>query len=202
MNHLSLRPDQRVAALIDGPALYATSRKLGWDVDFKKLLAFLNSNCILHRAIYFTAFSEGEEFTPIKPLVDWLSYNGYRIVSKPVREYFDDSGRRRVRAHVHVEMAVEMLNLTQFVEHFLVFSGDGELAYAVDAAQERGARVSVVSSMKADQSVSDELRRVADAFVELEDLRETFGKPVPAPRRDIPEADGAVVEPRRPRRTT
>ncbi len=177
MANFGIKEGQRVCVLIDGPSFFATHRALGFDVDFRKLLGHFEENAELHRAIYFTAVSEGDDYTPVKPLVDWLSYNGFRLVSKPLREFTEASGRRRTKGALTVEIAVEMLENSAFAEHLLLFSGDGELAYAVEAVQRRGCRVTVVSSVKPEaMTVSDDLRRVADRFVDLADVKDIIFK--------------------------
>lgn len=180
MNSFGIGSSQRVAIMIDGPNLFNTSKNLGFDVDFKKLLGLFEQNCLLHRAVYFNMLSERDDTTPVKPLVDWLSYNGYKTVTKPFREFTDASGTRRTKGSMHVEMAVEMMNMAQFVEHFVLFSGDGELAYAVNAVQEKGCRVTAVSTMKSDtgSTIADELRRKVNRFVNLDDVKGIIDKSV------------------------
>jgi len=174
-----VRPDQRVTLLIDGPSLHATARSLGFDVDYKKLLAHFENTSTLHRAIYFTAINESEEFNPLKPLTDWLGYNGYMLVTKPFKDFTDSTGRRRMKCSIHSEMSVEMLEASQFADHLILFSGDTEMIYAVKAVQRRGCRVTAVSTLKEGvESISAELRRAVDRFVDLTDVKDLILKPV------------------------
>lgn len=174
---------------IDGANLYAASRTLGFDVDYKNLLAHFRRQGYLVRAYYYTALLETEEYSPLRPLVDWLGYNGYSVVTKPAKEFTDATGRRRVKGSVDIEMAVDVLDLAPHVEHVVLFSGDGDLRRLVEAVQRRGVRVTVVSTIRTQPAmIADELRRQADAFLDLADI-----------------ADGIIrrqVEPRPPRAAT
>jgi len=177
MSLFKLRPDTRVCVLIDGPHLYASSRNLGFEVDYKAMLAYFEENCNLQRAMYFTSILEGEEFNPIKRLADWLSYNGYKVVAKPIRDYTDDNGERRTKASLRVELAVELMSIPANVDHVILFAGDGDLSYAVERMQQRGQRVTVVSTIQtAVSSIANELRRGADSFVDLADVRSIIGR--------------------------
>ncbi|CAM6054464.1 unnamed protein product [Sphagnum tenellum] len=190
---LGIREDQRVAVFIDGPSFYATTKSLGWDVDYRKLRAHLDDQSMLYRVLYFTAITDDpEQHSPVVKLVDWLSYNGFRTFTKPLREYRDPDGRRRVKGNsMHVEIAVEMMEAVPFADHLLLFSGDGELSYAVESVQRRGAKVTAVSSVKnSPPSISDDLRRSVDNFVDLCDLKDVIFK------RDFPQ-DAASVLPLR-----
>ena len=104
---------ERIAVFIDGANLYAASRTLGFDVDYRNLLAYFRQRFDLVRAYYYTALLETEEYSPLRPLVDWLGYNGYSVVTKPAKEFTDATGRRRVKGSVDIEMAVDVLDLTR-----------------------------------------------------------------------------------------
>ena len=84
----------KIALFIDGANLYATSKSLGFDIDFKRLLQEYESRGTLLRALYYTAIFEDQEYSAIRPLIDWLDYNGYTVVSKPAKEFDDGEGRR------------------------------------------------------------------------------------------------------------
>src|SRR3954462_10120331 len=139
MNQLSkansVQPDriERIAVFIDGANLYAASRTLGFDVDYKNLLARFRQRSYLVRAYYYTALLETEEYSPLRPLVDWLGYNGCSVVTKPAKEFTDATGRRRVKGSVDIEMAVDVLDLTATLDHVVIFSGDGDLRRQADA---------------------------------------------------------------------
>jgi uncharacterized LabA/DUF88 family protein len=181
---------ERVAIFIDGANLYAASRSLGFDVDYKNLLGFFRRQARLVRAAYYTALLDGEEYSPLRPLVDWLGYNGYSVVTKPAREFTDAAGRRRVRGNIEVEMTVDVLSLAPRLDHVLLFAGDGDLRRLVEAVQQQGVRVSVLSTIKTQPAmIADELRRQADQFIDLADLapditrRQVEPRPRPLPLR-------------------
>ncbi|MDX2234892.1 MAG: NYN domain-containing protein [Hyphomonadaceae bacterium] len=171
-------PEDRTALFIDGANLYAAARALQFDIDYRKLLAEFRSRCRLVRANYYTALLEDQEFSPLRPLIDWLDYNGYALITKPAREYTDQSGRRRVKGDMDIELAVGMLELAPFIDHALLFSGDGDFTALVAAIQRRGVRVTVVSTVRSSPPmVSDDLRRQADTFLDLSDLVGVLGRP-------------------------
>ena len=171
-------PTDRIALFIDGANLYSAAKSLNADMDFKKLIEFFRSSGVLVRAYYYTAIVEGEEYSPIRPLVDWLDYNGFTMVTKPVKRYTDASGHTRTKGNMDVEIAVDMLSLAPTIDHAVLFSGDGDFRRLVEAVQDKGVRVSVVSTLKSQPpQAADELRRAADQFVDLADLLDVFGRP-------------------------
>ena len=116
---------------------------------------------------------EDQEYSPIRPLVDWLDYNGYTMVTKPTKEFIDSSGRRKIKGNMDIELAVDVLQMSEYLDHAVIFSGDGDFRRLVEALQRKGLRVSVVSTMHSQSPViADELRRQADTFIELADIRE------------------------------
>ena len=162
---------ERIAIFIDGANLYAASRTLGFDVDYKNLLGHFRERAYLVRAYYYTALLETDEYSPLRPLVDWLGYNGYSVVTKPAKEFTDATGRRRVKGSVDIEMAVDVLDLAPHLDHVVLFSGDGDLRRLVESVQRRGVRVTVISTIRSQPAmIADELRRQADAFLDLADL--------------------------------
>ena len=185
---MDIRPGERLALFIDGANLHGTTRTLGFDIDFRKLLELFAEPGRLVRAFYYTAVQEDLEYSPIRPLLDWLDYNGYALVSKPVKEFTDAMGRRRVKGNMDVEIAVDMMALAGKVAHMVLFSGDGDFRRLVEAVQRKGARVSVVSSLRGSSPmVADELRRQADTFVELAELEPRIARaPRPEPRMPTP----------------
>jgi uncharacterized LabA/DUF88 family protein len=169
---------ERIALFIDGANLYSAARALNADLDFRKLLDLYRANGVLVRAYYYTAVVEGEEFSPLKPLVDWLDYNGFSVVTKPVKRFTDAEGRSRTKGNMDIEIAVDMLELAPRLDHAVLFSGDGDFRRLVQAVQARGVRVTVVSTVKSQPpQIADELRRQADVFVELADLLPEVGRP-------------------------
>jgi uncharacterized LabA/DUF88 family protein len=177
-------PTDRLALFIDGANLHAAAKNLGFDIDFKRLLEEFRKRGLLIRAYYYTTLVEDQEYSPIRPLVDWLDYNGFALVTKSAREYTDREGRKRFRGDMDIEVAVDMLELSSKADHMVLFSGDSDFAYLVAALQRRGVRVTVVSTLKSQPPMaSDDLRRQADSFVDLADLAEIIGR---APRERLP----------------
>lgn len=168
---MAFYPQERLALFIDGPNLYNAAKALGFDIDYKRLLQLFQGKGRLIRALYYTALAEAEDYSPIRPLVDWLDYNGYTMVTKPMKEFTDQMGRRRFRGSMDIELAVDMLELSAGLDHVVLFSGDGDFRRLVDAVQRKGLRVSVASTIRTSPPmISDELRRQADNFIELQEL--------------------------------
>ncbi len=163
--------EERMAMFIDGANLYAAARGLGFDIDYKRLLELFAGRGRLVRAFYYTALIENEEYSPIRPLVDWLDYNGYAMVTKPTKEFTDAFGRRKIKGNMDIELAIDVMEMCDHVDHIMIFSGDGDFRRLVEAVQRKGVRVSVVSTMRSSPPmVADELRRQADNFIELQEL--------------------------------
>jgi len=182
---MTFYPNDRIALFIDGANLYSAAKGLGFDIDYKKLLAEFRTRGVLVRAYYYTALVEDQDYSPIRPLVDWLDYNGYSLVTKTAREYTDSQGRKRWRGDMDIEIAVDMLELAPHIDHVVLFSGDGDFRRLVEVVQQKGVRVTVVSTLKSQPPMaSDDLRRQADNFVELADLSNIIGRPArpPLPR--------------------
>ncbi len=168
--------DERLVIFIDGPNLHATMMQLGFEVDYRKLLAFFRSQTSLLRACYYTPLAN-EQVTSLQPLLDWLSYNGFSTTARPAIEYQDGLGRTKVRSGIYVQMAVDALELSKSIDHFVLFSGNGDFRKLLQTLQEQGRRVSVISTLKSSPPmVADELRRQADQFIDLADLRSRVGR--------------------------
>jgi uncharacterized LabA/DUF88 family protein len=175
--------DERLALFIDGANLYAAARGLGFDIDYKLLRQEFVRRGKLLRAFYYTALLENDEYSPICPLVDWLNYNGYTMVTKAAKEYTDSQGRRKVKGNMDIELAVDALELAAHVDHIVLFSGDGDFRPLIEALQRKGVRVSVVSTIRSQPPmISDDLRRQADNFIELDELKDVIGRPPREPR--------------------
>jgi uncharacterized LabA/DUF88 family protein len=173
-----IHPDERVALFIDGANLHATAKALGFDMDYRKLLDEFKQHGRFIRALYYTAIVEDQDFSPIRPLVDWLDYNGFTLVTKPAREYADPTGRRRFKGDMDVEIAVDLMEAAAYLDHAFLFSGDADFLPAIAAVQRRGVRVSVVSTIKSTPPfAADETRRAADNFIDIADLVALFGRP-------------------------
>jgi uncharacterized LabA/DUF88 family protein len=165
----------KIAIFVDGANLYSTTRALGFDIDYKRLLTEFHTGGILLRALYYTAIIEDQEYTSVRPLIDWLDYNGFTVVTKPAKEFSDGEGRRKIKGNMAVELAVDMMELARHIDQLVLFSGDGDLRRLVEAVQRHGVHVTVVSTMS---MVADELRRQADVFTDLLELRFKLERPV------------------------
>jgi uncharacterized LabA/DUF88 family protein len=169
--------NERVALFVDGANLYATSKALGFDIDYKRLLTHFRQKSHLVRALYYTALAEDQEYSSIRPLIDWLDYNGYTMVTKPTKEFTDATGRRKIKGNMDIELAVDAMRLADTLDHIVLFSGDGDFRSLVGALQQKGKRVSVVSTLQTQPPmVADELRRQADQFIDLADLEAVVGR--------------------------
>lgn len=169
--------DEKIALFIDGANLYASSRHLGFDIDYRRLLSAFQSKGYLLRAYYYTALIEDHENSTLRPLINWLEYNGYKVVSKPAKEYIDPFGQRKIKGNMDIELAVDAMEQSAVVDHIVIFSGDGDFASLVEALQRRGCKVSVVSTMRTHPPmIADELRRRADHFIELNTLKDEISR--------------------------
>ena len=185
-------PDERIALFIDGANLYSATRALGFSIDFRRLLEYFGAQGRLVRAYYYTALFEDVDYSPLRPLVDWLDYNGYALVTKRAKEFTDAYGNRRVKGDMDVEIAIDAMEMARKLDRIVLFSGDGDFRRLVEAVQRKGVRVSVVSTLRSDPpTLADELRRQADEFIELADLAPQIARP---PR----QAEGRIPTPARP----
>lgn len=181
--------EERLALFIDGANLYSAARGLAFDIDYKRLLDLFAKKGRMIRAFYYTTLVEDQEYSPIRPLIDWLDYNGYSMVTKPVKEFTDGQGRRRSKGSVDIDLAIDALEMAEKVDHILLFSGDGDFRRLVEAIQRKGVRVTVVSTVKSQPPmIADELRRQADNFLELYDLAPHIQRSAP-PQRAMAAAD-------------
>lgn len=170
-------PYERVALFIDGANLYQAARALGFDIDYRRLLKNFSTDCRLLRAYYYTALMDEQEYSPIRPLVDWLAYNGYTMVTKPLREFSQSVGRRKYKGNMDVEITVDAMEISPYVQHVVLVSGDGDFRRLVEALQRRGVRVTVVSTIRTQPPmIADELRRQADFFLDLADLQPAIAR--------------------------
>src|SRR4029078_6109065 len=170
-------PNERVALFIDGANLYATAKSLGFDIDYKRLLTLCREKGQRVRALYYTALAEDQEYTSIRPLVDWLDYNGFTMVTKPTKTFTDSLGHRKIKGNMDIELTVDAMRLVEHLDHVILFTGDGDFRALVPAMQRRGRRVSVVSTLQTQPPmVADELRRQTDQFIDLADLEDQIGR--------------------------
>jgi len=176
---MTFYPNDRIALFIDGANLYSAAKSLNFDIDYKKLLDEFRKRGLLTRAYYYTAIVEDQEYSPLRPLVDWLDYNGFTMVTKPVKRYTEHgTGVVRTKGNMDIEIAVDMMEIAGAVDHIVLFSGDGDFRKLVEAVQRKGVRVTVISTLKSQPPmISDDLRRQADTFVDLQDLAGVIGRP-------------------------
>lgn len=194
---LGMRDSEKTALFIDGANLYKAARALGFDMDYKSLLAKARSAGKLLRAYYFTAIQEDkdQDYSPLRPLVDWLDYNGYTMVTKTAREFTDAMGKKRFKGSTDIELVVEMLSLAPKLDHIILFTGNGDFKRAIEAVQALGVRVTIVSTIKSQPPMaSDELRRQADRFFDLADLEKEIGRTGGAPRKQRPAQNDDVED--------
>ncbi len=177
---MTFYPQERLALFIDGANLYSAARGLGFDIDFRRLRAEFAGKGRLIRAFYYTAVFEDQDYSPLRPLVDWLAYNGFTIVTKPTKEFTDAQGRRKIKGNMDIELAIDMLEIAPHVDHVVLFSGDGDFRRLVEAVQRKGVRVTVASTLKSQPPMTaDELRRQADNFIELADMQRLIQREPP-----------------------
>ena len=170
---------EKTVLFIDGSNFYAAARSLGMDIDYAKMRAHFAKDARLIRAYYYTALPEDQEYSPLRPLIDWLDYNGDAVVSKLTREFTDpETGKRRVKGNMDMEIALDMLRLAPQIDHAVLFSGDGDFCRLLEDVQGLGVRVTVVSTTKTSPPMAaDALRRMADEFVEMESIRNVITRP-------------------------
>ena len=170
----------RLGVFIDGADLLSASRALGFSVDFKRLLSLFQQRGKLMRTIFYAALSEDDKGEcSMRPLVDWLQYNGYYTSTKSTKRGF--GGQPLANGAMDVELAVDALRLARALDHVVLFSGRVELKALVSALQEEGKHVTIVSSLANGAPVADEMRRQADQYVDLAELKDQIK--LPAPRR-------------------
>jgi uncharacterized LabA/DUF88 family protein len=185
----------KIALFIDGANLFATAKTLGFDIDYRRLLKEFESRATLVRAFYYTTIIEDQGYSSIRPLIDWLDYNGYTVVTKPAKEFIDVDGRRRVKGNMHIDLVVDAMELSEHIEEMVLFSGDGDFRPLVEAMQRRGVRVTVVSTISTEPAmIADELRRQADDFLDLRELQSRIARdPVERP---LGAADRVLAKPK------
>src|SRR5881398_519702 len=197
-------PEERLAIFIDGANLYSAARGLAFDIDYRRLLELFSTKGRLIRAFYYTAVVEDQEYSSIRPLVDWLDYNGFTMVTKPTKSFTDALGHRKIKGNMDIELTVDAMRLVEHLDHVVLFTGDGDFRALVAALQMRGCRVSVVSTLQTQPPmVADELRRQADQFIDLADLedqicRDPATRPAPGTRipsrRPVPTPAAATLD--------
>jgi len=184
---MNFYPQERIALFIDGANLYSAARGLNFDIDYRRLLEHFRSKGTMIRAFYYTALIEDQDYSPLRPLIDWLDYNGYSVVTKPAKEFTDAQGRRRIKGNMDIELAIDAMEMAPNIDHLVLFSGDGDFRRLVDAIQRKGKRVTEISTTRSQPPmIADELRRQADQFIELETMRNLIGRNGGAPNQAKP----------------
>ncbi|MCX8499495.1 MAG: NYN domain-containing protein [Caulobacteraceae bacterium] len=192
---MTFYPTDKIALFIDGANLYSAAKGLNFDIDYKKLLDEFRKRGVLIRAYYYTALVEDQDYSPVRPLVDWLDYNGFAVVTKTAREFTDANGRKRFRGDMDIEIAVDMMEMAAKADHLVLFSGDGDFRRLIESVQQKGVRVTVVSTVKSQPPMaSDDLRRQADSFVDLADLSNIIGRPRQSPLPRFLQGDVSLAE--------
>lgn len=170
---------ERIAIFIDGANIHHALRELNFQMDWKKLLDYFSQDARILRAFYYTALLDDSPDW-LRRQLDWMAYNGYTVVTKPAKRFrrlqLGEGGEEtfieQTKGDMDVELAIDMLTLADYCDRVVLFSGDGDLRRLVEAVQMRGVRVQVVSTLRArEYGTADELRRQADEFLELDDLR-------------------------------
>jgi uncharacterized LabA/DUF88 family protein len=171
------RPSDKIAIFVDGANLHSTAKMLGFDIDYRRLLREFQDRGNVLRVFFYIAINETQEYSSIRPLIDWLDYNGYTVVTKATKEFVDASGRRKVKGNMDVEIAVDAMELAAHIDQMILFSGDGDFRSLVEAMQRRGVHVTVISTIVSQPPmIADELRRQADLFTDLSDLQSKLGR--------------------------
>src|SRR6202158_1879254 len=170
-------PGEKSALVIDGANLYAPAKTLGFDIDYKRLLREFHTRGYLLRAFYYTAVTEDQEYSSLRPVIDWLDYNGYTVGTKATKEIVDQTGRRKVKGNMDIELAVDAMEIAGSIDHMVLFSGDGDFRSLVEAVARKGVRVTVISTVTTQPPmVADELRRQSDIFTDIVTLQSKIGR--------------------------
>ena len=184
-----------VAILIDGSNLHAACRALGFNMDYKRLLAMFD-DCIF-KSYYFTALPPDTEQSTLRPMVDYLEFNGFTVIKKNWKEFNQSStftcrecsalnvfNSIKNKGNMDIEIAVVALEVAPYVTDVFFFSGDGDFRFLVESLQRRyGIFVTVFSTIKSNPVMcADALRRQADAFIDLADIRSQIERVDERPR--------------------
>ena len=179
------------------PIFTPPPNRSGFDIDYKRLLREFQSRGNLLRAFYYTAVIEDQEYSSIRPLIDWLDYNGYTVVTKATKEFVDQTGRRKVKGNMDIELAVDAMELAPHIDHMVLFSGDGDFRSLVEVgAAPRRARDGGLHDLDA---AADGRRRIAPAGRHLPRHRRTAAQDRP---RSVRAPGARAARPREPRQHT
>lgn len=158
---------ERIAIFIDGSNLFYAATHLNIEINYTKLLRCLTKKRKLLRAYFYTAIDNTNKKQ--QGFFVWMRRNGYRVVTKELIQHPDGSQK----ANLEVELAVDMLTIARYCNTLVLLSGDGELAYALDAVSYQGVQVEVVSL---GLMTSDSLLSVADCYTDLAEIKQNIQK--------------------------
>jgi uncharacterized LabA/DUF88 family protein len=169
---MTFNPNDKIALFIDGANLHASIKALNFEINYKELLKYFEKKAHLIRAFYYTAIIEKQDTSPIHKLIDWLDYNGYTTVTKSAKEYTDKDGHRKIKGNMDIEIAIDVMEMLNYLDHIVLFSGDGDFRRLIESSQRKGKKFTVVSTTKSSPPmIADELRRQSDYFIELDELK-------------------------------
>lgn len=159
---------ERAAVFIDGYGTHYTCKSLGIEIDYRKLSELIRRQTTVIRNYYFTPLVEGQDFIAVKPLLDFLQYNGWTTVTRPYKEHY---------VSTNTALAVTAMEIAPAIEQAIIFSGNGDFTPLIEALKRRGIHTTVASTVRSEQSYcSDDLRRAADAFIDLDDIRSAISR--------------------------
>ncbi len=157
----------RIALFIDGSHLFYAALHLGIEINYKKMLRCLTAGSRLLRPFFYTGVDSNNDKQ--KSFLLWMRRNGYRVIAKELLDCADGSKK----ADLDVEITVDMMTLVGCYDTAVLVSGDGDLAYAVNAVSYRGVRVEIVSLRS---MTSDSLINVSDTYVDLQEIKDHIQK--------------------------
>lgn len=172
MNLYGLNVNEPTAVLIDGYNTLSTTKLLKFDIDFRKLLNLFQNKTRLVKIYYFASLRDNPaDHDPMIPVIQWMMYNGYNVISKKMNEFMNIDNIQS-KGNMDVEISVTVLEMVKSVDHIVLFTGDENFRFLIEAVQRMGTRITVCSSMQCQpQIMSDDLRRQADNFIELNNLK-------------------------------
>ena len=132
------RDGTKLAMFIDGVNTHAAARALGFDIDYQRLLTEFQSRGTLVRVFFYTVIVEDWEFSALRPLIDWLDYNGFTVITKAAKVFDDGEGRRGLKRNISVELAIDAMELADYLDQIVLFAGDGDFRSLMKACKVAG----------------------------------------------------------------
>lgn len=167
---------ERVSVFVDGANMYYAQKRLGWFIDYRKVLSCFawRGGCELSEAYYFTGTDpqpRGRE----NAFFEYLIHAGYTVRAKSVKLVTDDAtGEPIEKANLDIEIVIDMFNTISRYDTCVLLSGDGDFERVVEVLRARGKRVIVVSLP---EMTARELRNAAGAnFVDLRQLESEIAR--------------------------